>query len=175
MAKNIILLIGLLFGFLSPSAAQPGNLLRDQIRTTYSSQIGVRELTGRNDGKEVEAYLKYVWLAKGNPWCAAFVSWCYGQNKVSKPRSGGCVQLMEQGKLIYISGKTIIQPEYGDVFFIWFENKKRVAHTGFIEKWSDTWVDTVEGNTNEAGSREGDGVYHKKRLKRQIYSAVKYL
>ncbi|RQO65113.1 hypothetical protein DBR40_24705 [Pedobacter sp. KBW01] len=149
--------------------------MREKIRATYYSQIGVRELTGRNDGIQVEAYLKYVWLKKGDPWCAANVSWCFGQNGFSKPRSGGCVQLMEQGETIYLKGKVKEIPQMADVFYIWFENKGRVAHTGFIDNWSNTWVTTVEGNTNAAGSREGDGVYKKYRMKGQIYAVVKYI
>jgi hypothetical protein len=175
MAKSFHLCVCILCCFFSIGYAQQGNSVRDNVQATYTREIGVREKTGHNDGVQVERYLKYVWLAKGNSWCAAYVSWCFGQNGITKPRSGGCVQLMEQGKTIFLKNKMTELPRHGDVFFIWFANKGRVAHTGFINKWSDTWVETVEGNTNEAGSREGDGVYRKKRLKRQIYSAVKYL
>ena len=173
MPKNLYFLICLLFLFIIPCDAQHLGV-RDQVQKTYVSKIGVREATGRNDGKDVEAYLKYVWLAKGQPWCAAFVSWTFGQHGIKKPRSGGCVQLMEQGKTIFIKNKASQIPQKGDVFFIWFANKKRVAHTGFIDQWGDDIVITVEGNTNEAGSREGDGVYKKRRLKRQIYAATSY-
>lgn len=175
MAKNIILTCYLIFLSFLPCAAQHNSSLRDAIQKTYTSQIGVRELTGRNDGKEVEMYLAYVWLKKGQPWCAAGVSWCFGQNGIKKARSGGCVQLMEQGTTIYINGKVKAVPQKADVLFIWFAEKGRVAHTGFIDKWSDTWVNSVEGNTNQAGSREGDGWYRKKRLKRQIYAVAKYV
>ena len=34
---------------------------------------------------------------------------------------------------------------------------------------------TVEGNTSEAGSREGDGVYRKRRAKRTIYKASRWV
>jgi hypothetical protein len=175
MAKNYVLAVCLLCCSFSISNAQQSYSVREQVKATYTGKIGVREATGRNDGVQVETYLKYVWLKKGNPWCAAFVSWCLGQNSINKARSGGCVQLMEQGKVIFIKDKMTELPQTSDVFFIWFANKGRVAHTGFIEKWSDTFITTVEGNTNEAGSREGDGVYRKKRLKRQIYSVVKFL
>ena len=47
------------------------------IAETYTSQIGVREATGRNDGKQVELYLKSVGLGKGYAWCSAFVRWCF--------------------------------------------------------------------------------------------------
>jgi len=103
------------------------------------------------------------------------VSWTLGQNGIKKGRSGGCVQLMEQGKTIYKAGKIIRNPSFGDVFFIYFPEKKRVAHTGFVDQWEQTYIITVEGNTNEAGSREGDGVYRKRRLKSQIYAVSSFI
>jgi len=175
MAKNLLIVVCVLYHFGITCFAQPGNTVRAKVQHTYYSQVGIREKTGHNDGVEVERYLSYVWLKKGNPWCAAFVSWTFGQNGIKKARSGGCVQLMEQGRTIYKSGKQTLEPQQADVFFIWFSNLKRVAHTGFVDKWSDTWVTTVEGNTNEAGSREGDGVYKKKRLRRQIYAVCSYI
>lgn len=175
MAKSKSILTALLLFVCSFGYTQQGNQLREQIAKRYTAQIGVRELTGNNDGKSVEVYLKYVGLSKGNPWCAAFVSWTYGQYGVKKARSGGCVQLMEQGITIYKSGKVKELPQKADAFFIWFAEKNRVAHTGFVDKWDEEWITTVEGNTNQAGSREGDGVYRKKRLKRQVYAVVKYL
>lgn len=42
--------------------------------------------------------------------------------------------------------------------------------------WSEgNFTITVEGNTNEAGSREGDGVYRKRRLKNQIYKISRWI
>jgi hypothetical protein len=178
MATNKNLLVGVLWLICSISSAQQSYQLRDNIQKTYNSQIGVRELTGKNDGPQVEKYLSYVWLKKGQPWCAAFVSWTFYQNGVKKARSGGCVGLMEQGIVIYKGAKVLpnkAPPLHGDVFFIWYANKNRVAHTGFIDEWGDDIVTTVEGNTNSAGSREGDGVYRKKRLKRQVYAVATYI
>jgi hypothetical protein len=42
-------------------------------------------------------------------------------------------------------------------------------HTGIVYDFDDTYVYTVEGNTNTNGSAEGDGVYLKKRLRRSPY------
>lgn len=66
-------------------------------------------------------------------------------------------------------------PRQADVFGIYFPEKKRIAHVGYIDRWSDKTVTTVEGNTNQAGSREGDGVYRKIRLTRQIYAVSRYI
>lgn len=175
MAKAKVILCSLLFFISCFSYAQSSNQLRNAVQKTYTSQLGVRELTGNNDGIAVEKYLNYVWLKKGQPWCASYVSWSFGQNGIKKARSGGCVQLMEQGTTIYKSGVLRETPQKADVFFIYYAEKGRVAHTGFVDDWGEDFVTTVEGNTNGAGSREGNGVYRKKRLKRQIYAVTKYL
>ena len=68
-------------------------------------------------------------------------------------------------------------PGKADVFGIWFQNLNRIAHVGFIDEWKDdcAFCITVEGNTNDEGSREGDGVYKKRRLKSQIYKVSRWL
>lgn len=60
-------------------------------------------------------------------------------------------------------------------FGLYFSEKRRIAHVGFIEKWTKQTITTVEGNTNQAGSREGDGVYRKIRLTRQIYAVTRFI
>jgi hypothetical protein len=39
-----------------------------------------------------------------------------------------------------------------------------VGHTGLVEKVSGDFAITIEGNTNNGGSRDGDGVYRRRRL-----------
>lgn len=175
MVKNYNLIIGLLFINVFAGIAQPGNT-RAGVQHTYSSQIGILELTGNNDGKQVEAYLKYVGLSKGNPWCAAFVCWVLGQNNVPNPKSGYCPSLFAKEDQVWKrTSKTNSLPLPGDVFGIYFPEKKRIAHVGFVDSWTHKTVNTVEGNTNDAGSREGDGVYRKIRLTRQIYAVTRFI
>ena len=69
----------------------------------------------------------------------------------------------------------LLIPKSGDVFGLYFPEKGRIAHVGFIDQWDGKWLITVEGNTNEAGSREGDGVYRKKRLVRTVYKVARYV
>ncbi|MBS7565157.1 CHAP domain-containing protein [Mucilaginibacter sp. Bleaf8] len=138
--------------------------------------MGVRELTGNNDGKQVEAFLAYVHLKKGNPWCAAFVCWALGQNQITNPRSGYCPDLFGKKHVVWKrNAKGNQEPLTGDVFGLYFPEKGRIAHVGFVDEWGPSVTITVEGNTNDAGSREGDGVYRKKRLTRQIYAVSRYI
>jgi hypothetical protein len=129
--------------------------------TIATGEIGVREKTGRNDGPEVEAYLARVGLKKGNPWCAAFVSWIFWKAGYSKPRSGWSPDLLPPSR------RTTV-PVPGAVLGIYFPEKKRIAHVGLVIRLQHDWVESVEGNTNVEGSREGGGVYKKLRHKRFV-------
>jgi hypothetical protein len=120
------------------------------------SQVGVREQTGQNDGEVVTAYLGYVNLKKGSPWCAAFVSWVFGKAGFASPKTGWSPALFPLAK------QTLnVQP--ATVFGIYFPMQKRIAHVGLVQKVSGSYIITVEGNTSTKGSREGDGVYSKRR------------
>ena len=143
---------------------------RQCVKELYDSQVGVRETGGFNRGPYVEMYLASVDLGPGYAWCAAFVSWCYQNAGVDAPRSGWVPSYALKDKRIYQRGKFQLQkPQSGDVFLIWYNSLNRPAHIGFVDEWNEDWVITVEGNTNDNGSREGDGVYRKRRLKKQIW------
>ena len=154
---------------------------RNLVQRIYTAELGVRERTGRNDGTRVEAYLRYVNLERGAPWCAAFVCWVFGKAGVANPRTGWSPGLFTKSRVCWQRSvavqpnKKIYTPKQGDVFGIWFPDKQRIAHAGFVDKWEDTWVTTVEGNTNEAGSREGDGVYRKRRLVRSVWQVADWI
>lgn len=138
------------------------------IEATYTSQIGVREATNHNDGKDVEKYLHSVKMGPGYAWCAAFVKWCLEQCGVVTPISAWAPSAYNKDNPIFKDKKWIAQPRAGDVFTIYSYSLKRVAHTGFFHRLrGDNAVETVEGNTNDNGSREGNGVY---RRTRPLYS-----
>ena len=69
----------------------------------------------------------------------------------------------------------LLTPTTGDVFGLYFPEKRRIAHVGFIDQWDGTWMISVEGNTNVSGSCEGDGVYRKRRLVRTVYKVARYV
>lgn len=72
-------------------------------------------------------------------------------------------------------------PRPGDAWGIYFPSKGRVAHTGMVEQWGNKVVTTIEANTSpeavagSAADRNGDGVWRKKRLKNQLFSARDWL
>lgn len=137
---------------------------------TARSYIGVREATGRNDGAEVERFLRHIGLGKGYAWCGAFVCYClhYGGAN-NAPRTGWAPSIVSRGGGGRVVGFDSLAG--GDVFGIYYKKKGRVGHVGFIDSVPPgvSYVITVEGNTNAGGAREGDGVYRRRRNKRALY------
>lgn len=151
--------------------------IQDQVAAVYTSQVGVRELTGHNDGVEVERYLISTGFTKGYAWCAAFVTWCFDEAGVDAIHSAWSPSWFPASKIVYVKGRSQNDtPHRADVFGVYYSNLKRIGHVGFIDSWTDTeYAITVEGNTNNGGSREGDGVYRKRRIKSNIYKVSRWI
>jgi hypothetical protein len=132
------------------------------------NELGVREETGHNDGTRVEAYLKSVGLHTGDPYCAAFISYLFLMEGYQAPKTGWCPDLFPASRL----AKSTLP---GNVIGIYFIDKKRIAHVALMERVDGEWCISIEGNTNIAGSREGDGVYRKRRHCRTIYRMANWL
>jgi hypothetical protein len=138
--------------------------------------LGIREASGRNDGTAVEDYLRSVRMPKGQPWCAAFVCWCLSQCGIENPQNAYAPTLLRNRYLVYQRGiATNYSFQPGDVFGLFYTNLNRIGHVGFIDSQNERFFITVEGNTNQAGSREGDGVYRKRRPKKTIYKISRYI
>ncbi|EDM37884.1 hypothetical protein PBAL39_15704 [Pedobacter sp. BAL39] len=137
------------------------DLKRSNIVQLAQRETGVREIGNTNRGKRVEEYLAYVSLTGGEPWCAAYISWIYGQGGYVKPRSAWSPDLLPASRLVKM-------PLSADVFGIYFPELKRIAHVGIVVSRDGDWILGSEGNTNVDGSREGNGVYLKRRHIRTI-------
>lgn len=171
MAKNIrfIVLVLLLYGTLYSSAQST------DLRSIYISQIGVREATGKNDGKDVEKYLRSTGLGKGYAWCAAFVHWCLDQAKIPNTINAYSPTAHNPKNIVWFKHRFEKDIQAGDVFTLWYAKLGRIAHTGFVDRRINSSIyESVEGNTNEAGSREGDGVYKKRRSFKATYSITRW-
>ncbi|MNK43393.1 hypothetical protein D3C87_620960 [compost metagenome] len=127
---------------------------------TAKKEIGVREVR-ENDGARLDQYNAYVGLKKV-PWCASFVSWCFGQAGYSQPRTAWSPSLFPADRIAK-------NPVAGMVLGIYFEHLKRIGHCGIVEEVRNDWVYSIEGNTNVNGSREGDAVCRRMRHVRSIY------
>lgn len=153
----------------------PKNIPTD-ITSVYLSQIGVREATGHNDGRDVEKYLRSVGLSRGYPWCAAFVHWCLDSAGINNTINGAASSAHNSKDLVWYHKTQLKIPEPGDVFTLWFTALNRIGHTGFFHRKVNSSVyESVEGNTNEQGSREGDGVDKKYRSFNATYSISRWI
>lgn len=149
----------------------------DQLAAVYNAEVGVREATGQNDGLRIEEYLAATGLPAGYSWCASFVSWCFIQAGLPALRSAWAPAWFPARKTIYTRTSTRELPvvQRGDVFGIYYPRQNRIAHVGFIDGQQEGFFITVEGNTNANGSRNGDGVYRKRRSVRTIYKISRWL
>lgn len=150
---------------LSVQVKESGNLdyyeeKRKKIVSIAQQELGVHETT-ENSGGGVDQYNFYVGLKKV-PWCAAFVSWCFGQAGFAHPRSAWSPALFPSDRLTKV-------PLSGMVLGIYFPQLKRIAHCGIVTQVKNDLVFSIEGNTNVKGSREGTGVYRRIRHLRSIY------
>lgn len=119
---------------------------RERIVTIAAKEIGVREATGNNDGPRIEEYLAYTDLGKGYAWCAAFVSWCYGQVGLAAPRNAWSPALFPNARCYT---KEQIQREAvrpADLFGIYSQRLGRINHVGIVRKLEGRYILTVEGN-----------------------------
>ncbi len=159
----------------SPIVEEPVRPDRQTILTVGRKLIGTTEATGKNDGPVIEAIQKAAGIGKGDPYCAAFNYWCYREADAAAyvPRSGWSPDWVSKPTWRQGNGRT---PRPADAFGIWFSSKGRVAHTGLIEDWGESSAVTIEANTSPsaefgaAGDRDGDGIWRKRRLIRQIYA-----
>ena len=160
---------------LNHAPVELGSDLASAIVAIAEKEVGSRE-NGRNTGKKVREYQSADWLdGTGYAWCASFVCWVIqkagerAKLPFKRPRTAGAWDFerwaKKQNLPVIKKPKTI---KAGDLVVFTF------SHIGIaVSDSSGGWVKTVEGNTNQAGSREGDGVYFKTRRLSQIRSRIK--
>lgn len=156
-----------------------------RIAAIAESKIGLRESGGDNSGEQIREFLasdsyKPNSTDDGYPWCAAFVcrivqlamegrDWTF-----KRPTTPGA-WAFEDWSLAQDRCTWTLKPagrdiQRGDIVIFTF------SHIGIAVGMPDKkgWVRTVEGNTNNAGSREGDGVYLKTRNVSTIRSRIRF-
>ena len=139
---------------------------------TAISQIGKQENPlGSNWGVPVKDYLNSVGINFPASWCMAFVYWCFEKNAKGKNpliKTGGVLHHWNKADKKY----RVKEPQSGDIFIMDFG--KGLGHTGIVEKTDATFIYTIEGNTNDSGSREGIMVCRKQRPKIKIKGYLRY-
>lgn len=163
--------------------SSPRGLLAD-IAARY---IGVKE-TGSNKAGTSKA-LKAIFKSDsvvingatdGYPWCAAFVSFCVQKllnyspffPTIIPPKEASVSRFLNiwaknNNCLIFPGNSTTSTPQKGDIVVFTF------SHIGIVESVNGRMITTIEGNTNDAGSREGEVVARKVRVNSIIKSYIR--
>lgn len=137
--------------------------LTDRVLSVARSQLGrAEEPRGSNWGPAVQGYLASVGITFPAAWCMAFVYWCVDkacrEAKEDNPlhRTGG---VMAQWNAMRGKPHRVSTPRRGDLFVMSFG--KGLGHIGFVERVQGDRIMTIEGNSNDEGSREGHEVCRK--------------
>jgi hypothetical protein len=163
---------------------------RQALVEVAATQIGVHE-TSRNAGPEILKYWQATNYEEGmrdrQPWCAAFLAWVVFEGmkrpggkllalgNETRPRSAAVAEWTrwamkpEHGCLVFGPRDPKYKPEPGDVFTL-----AAVSHIGLVEKFDGRLVTSIEGNTNDEGSREGWKVCRRTRKLREIRNFLRF-
>lgn len=142
------------------------------------------ELNMRNEGPWVRLYMQDHEGPKF-PWCAGFVSFILQQALETQCRDLGdidfeylysCDLLAAWGNarhalFQHITPKTHVPP--GSIFLV-YRGHGDWVHTGIVINKRDNCLETIEGNTNMAGVREGTAVLHRFRSFKKIHVITDY-
>lgn len=172
MAKNsgitrlvLVLLCGMVLSF------RPASL-----EAVVTSQIGqVEKPLGSNWGQPVQTYLAHTHVGVPAAWCAAFVRYCLDSAGILSSINAYAPSAHNKNNIVYLRGKWYKPMEPDDVFTVYFPAMGRIAHTGFAHRKINSAIcETVEGNSNNNGSREGVGVFKRKRSFHSLYSISRW-
>ncbi len=117
----------------------------------------------------------------GAPWCATFVSWCARQAGIPTSILKNSIAAGHGPKyfnLNYYAGGAqksdgpgfmgnYYTPKPGDLFY-----KSDWGHVGIVVSVDGSYFTTIEGNTNNNGSSQGNGVYSLRRKISDCYFGV---
>jgi hypothetical protein len=154
-------------------AASP---LLKKVLTVAGGEVGTMEVPpGSNRGPKVDIYVSTTGLnpAGAYAWCACFVYWCFDTAATAMGVTDPCVKTA--GVLDHwndasnnTAGRRILPAEAqaqpslivpGTLFLL--RTSGTTGHMGFIEEVRGNQLTTIEGNTNDGGSRNGIGVYRR--------------
>jgi CHAP domain-containing protein/putative peptidoglycan binding protein len=156
-------------------AAAPDALLASVLKTAAAEVGTMEEPPGSNRGPRVDQYLKAVGLdpAAGSfSWCAAFVYWCFGESAPGVGRTNPVVRtagVMDHWRRAEQAGARRLAADdatadpsriHPGMIFV-LDTGGGFGHTGLVEAIDGGRLITVEGNTNDGGSREGVGVFRR--------------
>jgi hypothetical protein len=131
---------------------------------------------GSNRGPKVTLYQRVTGYTEPVPWCLCFNFWCVytaaQQLGIDPPlvRTGSCDLAMNWARERDIFFRN---PERGDVGLV-LATENDAVHSFFVENIDGNSMTTIEGNTNNDGSREGFGVLRRERTRADRYRFIRW-
>lgn len=130
------------------------------VLTWAAHQVGTLE---NPMGSNKQPYAAMAGHANGQAWCATFVVAGWKTNGVPLVHGTDTAFTPTMQTSFSKAGLLFDDPRAGDVGFKFHPELGRVAHVFYVEKVLGDFVQTLEGNSNTDGSREGKGVVRLKR------------
>lgn len=134
--------------------------------------IKVDEDFGPNHGEYVDDFLKEAGgLGPGYPWCAAAINWCCEMLGVPNPDKSDAA-VIGWKNWAATTGRRKTTPKRGMLCY-WL-NRDNTGHIGIVSSFlaNKDHVLSIEGNTNAAGSREGEAIARKERHKTKWHGYI---
>lgn len=160
-----------------PSAKIAPTKLTEEVITFAKTQIDIMEHPlGSNRGPEIDEYLRAVGknpTKESYPWCVAFTYYCYKKAAkklgIENPhiKTAGVLDHWNtarktSGVLRITNARSKADPSLirpGSLFII--DSGGGTGHSGIVVEVAKGRLITIEGNTNDGGSREGIGVFQR--------------
>ena len=131
------------------------------------AEVGVKEIGNSNRGTRVDEYQRADLLpGVGYSWCASFEAWrmlmALGRELCDAVwlRSASCDELLQWGRREKIVSDA---PAPGSMGLV-MASKNDATHVFHADEVLPDAVISIEGNTNTDGSRNGNGVYRRRRV-----------
>lgn len=153
-----------------------------------ASQIGVTEQpVGSNRGPRVDDYIRAAGLnpaVDSYPWCVCFLQWVFQKAEAPSgvefdlPKTAGVHALWQLGQQ---AAKTVVKANAANpavirpAMIFLLDTGGGKGHAGLVESVDGDRLVTIEGNTNDGGSRDGYGVFRRRTRKVAMSGLLGYL
>lgn len=151
--------------------------IRERVLIAADLFVGMRESGGANRGVELDQMQRLVTGTVGLPWCAIFVNYllqayCRVERHKLPENRAAVYSIYRKAQR---SGAFINEPSRGTIG-LWLNRNgdNWLGHVFLITGVKFGVVSTIEGNTDEAGSREGVKVARRLRTVKSIKSNARW-
>lgn len=125
-------------------------------RTAYlrwaAAQLGTAEVPL---GSNRQPYARLAGHRNGLPWCATFLVAGAKVTGLALPPGADTASTAAMAAAFQRADRFGTIPRPGSFAFVYFPGLGRIAHVGLVWRVDRGWIYTIEGNSNDDGSREG--------------------